>query len=80
MEEITLVLDRERIKIRSYFDNAKSDDLSKKSLLTELVLTPNDCDSYEFNGEGKVELTFCLKEMKVCDFCSLFQFILSLTV
>jgi hypothetical protein len=53
--------------VKSYVDNEKTEaTLMKKLLLTEMTLNPNDFETYDFNSNKRVQLTFCLKEMKVC--------------
>lgn len=66
LEEISLVLHPDRVIVKSYVDNEKTEPtLMKKLLLTEMTLNPNDFEVYDFNTNKKVQLTFCLKEMKV---------------
>lgn len=65
LEEITLILGKEYVKVRSFIDTQKGHE--KDKLKTELILNPNDFENYDFNSNSNdVELTFCLKEMKVC--------------
>jgi len=71
LEEITLVLERDHVRLKSYMDNvAKHDDLRKKLFVTELVLNPTDFENYEFRSDRSIELAFCLKEIKaIIGFC-----------
>lgn len=57
----------DKVVVKSYIDNEKTADtaLMKKMLLTEMTLNPNDFEVYDFNTNKRVQLTFCLKEMKV---------------
>ncbi len=66
LEEISLVLFPDRVIVKSYVDNEKTEaSLMKKLLLTEMTLNPSDFEVYDFNTNKRVQLTFCLKEMKV---------------
>jgi hypothetical protein len=70
LEEITLVLCKDYVRVKSYVDNQKTENVLKKLLLTELTLSTGDFESYEFTSNREVELTFCLKEMKaILQFC-----------
>jgi hypothetical protein len=70
LEEITLVLSKDFVRVKSYVDNQKNESLLKKLLLTELTLSPGDFENYDFNADHDIELTFCLKEMKaILHFC-----------
>lgn len=71
LDEISLVLDHDKVVVKSYIDNEKTEQsLMKKMLLTEMTLNPNDFDSYDFNTNKKVQLTFCQKELKaILGFC-----------
>jgi hypothetical protein len=70
LEEITFILGKECLKVKSYFDNQKQENLLKKLLLTELTLNAGDFEAYDFNSNRDVDLTFCLKDMKaILSFC-----------
>jgi len=71
LSEITLVLDRDHVKIRSFIDNpGKPDDWVNQLLITEVVLNLTDFDVYEIKSGQKIELTFSLKEIKaLLGFC-----------
>lgn len=69
IDEITLVLTRQWVRVKSFIDDQKSDDLAQKSLLTELNIDPQDFERFDLNADS-VDLTFCLKEMKaILGFC-----------
>ena len=71
LDEISLVLYPDKVVVKSYIDNEKTEaSLMKKMLLTEMTLNPNDFESYDFNTNKKVQLTICQKEMKaILGFC-----------
>eukprot|EP01127_Copromyxa_protea_P009154 TRINITY_DN2137_c0_g1_i1.p1 TRINITY_DN2137_c0_g1~~TRINITY_DN2137_c0_g1_i1.p1 ORF type:complete len:265 (+),score=58.01 TRINITY_DN2137_c0_g1_i1:370-1164(+) len=71
LDEISLILHSDKVVVKSYVDNKKTDEsLIRKLLLTEMTLNPSDFEVYDFNTNKKVTLTFCLKEMKaIIGFC-----------
>eukprot|EP01127_Copromyxa_protea_P024378 TRINITY_DN9565_c0_g1_i2.p1 TRINITY_DN9565_c0_g1~~TRINITY_DN9565_c0_g1_i2.p1 ORF type:complete len:272 (+),score=65.10 TRINITY_DN9565_c0_g1_i2:153-968(+) len=71
LDEISMVLHPDKVIVKSYVDNKKTEEaLMRKLLLTEMTLNPNDFEVYDFNTNKKVTLTFCLKEMKaILSFC-----------
>jgi hypothetical protein len=78
IEEISLILSKNFVKIRSFFDDQKKQDLLSKTLQTELTIDPHDFEKYELKSDH-VEVTFSLKEMKVkAHFFSLVSFAFSL--
>jgi cell cycle checkpoint control protein RAD9A len=69
IEEISLILTKNYVKIRSYFEDQKKPELLTKTLQTELTLDTHDFEKYDLNCEH-IELTFSLKEMKaILGFC-----------
>lgn len=65
LEEISLVVHRDVIKVKSHLDDAKA---ASKILQTELSLNPQDFEDYDIRNETAV--TFTMKEAKtLLSFC-----------
>jgi hypothetical protein len=68
IEEISLILTKNYVKIRSFFDDQKKqEDLLSKTLQIELTIDPHDFEKYELKSDH-VEVTFSLKEKDLIEF------------
>jgi len=65
LDEISIVVSKESVKIKSYVDDVKA---ASKVLHTELSMDPFDFE--EFDVRNETQVTFCLKEFKaILNFC-----------
>eukprot|EP01124_Arcella_intermedia_P019672 TRINITY_DN2699_c0_g1_i1.p2 TRINITY_DN2699_c0_g1~~TRINITY_DN2699_c0_g1_i1.p2 ORF type:complete len:397 (-),score=80.65 TRINITY_DN2699_c0_g1_i1:1373-2497(-) len=72
--EISIILDQELIKLKSFIEPKAEDNVMKKLPVTELALKVADFEHYEYNSKYPTTYTLSLKELKaVVSFCDLKQ-------
>jgi hypothetical protein len=67
IEEISLILTKNYVKIRSFFDDQKKQRLLSRTLQAEFTIDPHDFEKYELKSDY-VEVTFFLKEKDLIEF------------
>eukprot|EP00743_Colponemidia_sp_Colp-15_P010398 GILK01011448.1.p1 GENE.GILK01011448.1~~GILK01011448.1.p1 ORF type:complete len:462 (+),score=64.60 GILK01011448.1:70-1455(+) len=70
LEEVSLVVHHDTVKIKSHLDNVLSD--ASKAMQTELAILASDFEQFGVEAASEISLTFCLKEFRailsICEF------------